>query len=519
MTVGNEPSVLAQYPTLTSSDRARQERIETAARARADSAFKAALPIIEKEEREGKPYVPWAHRPTDLPQASIPAFPGAEGGGMYTFGGRGGRALTVSTLADDGLGSFRWACEQGGARTVVFNVSGTIWLRSPVVIRAPYITIAGQTAPGEGVQIAGESVWIDTHDVVIRHMRFRRGGTDVARRDDALGGNPIGNICLDHLSCSYGLDENVSFYRHMYEGKKLPTVNVTMQDCLSAKALDLFNHAFGSTLGGENCTFVRCLWACNTGRNPSIGWNGVFTMVNCVLYNWMHRTVDGGDRTALYNIINNYYKPGPATPVDEPVRHRVVKPESGGAQPRRYGRVYCTGNVVEGDAVVSGDNWRGGVQVELEDGVGAREALMRVGSPFPMAGVTVLPAAEAYRRVLKEVGATLPRRDAMDERILDEVRSGRAWCAPDARPDTVGFARRLPADSYKLGIVTLPEQYGGWPLYGAWKPWEDSDADGIPDEWERRHGLNPNDGSDANRYTGSGYTNLEIYINGIGIRD
>ena len=207
---------LAQYPKLTKEDVAREERVKRIAEAHSDSAWEVAWPTIEKESREGRPYIPSARRPTDLPQAAIPSVPGAEGGGMYSFGGRGGKVLTVTNLNDDGPGSLRWACEQGGARIIVFNVSGTIRIKTPIIIRAPYVTIAGQTAPGDGVQVTGETIWVNTHDVVVRHMRFRRGETDVARRDDTFGGNPVGNIMLDHLSCEYGLDENISFYRHMF---------------------------------------------------------------------------------------------------------------------------------------------------------------------------------------------------------------------------------------------------------------------------------------------------------------
>ena len=163
-------------------------------------------------------------------------------------------------------------------------------------MEAPYITIAGQTAPGDGVCIAGETFNIDTHDVIVRHMRFRRGQTLVTKRDDSFGGNPIGNIMIDHSSCQWGLDENISFYRHMYqphkeeERRKLPTVNVTIQNTISAKALDTWNHSFGSTIGGENCSFMRNLWASNAGRNPSIGWGGVFNFVNNVVFNWWYRT-------------------------------------------------------------------------------------------------------------------------------------------------------------------------------------------------------------------------------------
>ena len=277
----------AQYPKITADVQRASDSLLNVARIHSDEAWAKALPVIEAEAKQGKPFIPWAAKPDDLPQADIPAFPGAEGGGKYSFGGRGGKVIVVTNLNDDGPGSFRWAVEQGGARIVVFNVAGIIRIKTPVIIRAPYITIAGQTAPGDGVCIAGESVWINTHDVVIRFMRFRRGETWVGRRDDAIGGNPIGNIMIDHVSASWGLDENMSMYRHMYNdstGKpaedKLPTVNITIQNSIFAEALDTWNHSFGSTLGGENCTFMRNLWANNTGRNPSIGWYGTFSGVN-----------------------------------------------------------------------------------------------------------------------------------------------------------------------------------------------------------------------------------------------
>ena len=238
----------AQYPQVTEEANHYADSLGQIAKAHRDSVWQIALPIVIQEAKKGRPYVPWASRPYDLRQATIPAFPGAEGGGMYTFGGRGGKVLTVTNLNDSGPGSFRWACEQGGARIVVFNVSGIIRLQSPVTVQAPYITIAGQTAPGEGVCIAGETFEINTHDVIVRHMRFRRGRTSVWSRDDSFGGNPVGNIMIDHCSCEWGLDENISFYRHMFslgDGKervKTPTVNVTIQNTISAKALDNWNH-------------------------------------------------------------------------------------------------------------------------------------------------------------------------------------------------------------------------------------------------------------------------------------
>ncbi|RZK36282.1 MAG: polysaccharide lyase, partial [Hymenobacter sp.] len=310
----------AQYPSIPPEVQKASDALMTEERRQSDIAWNKAYPIIKKEAAQGKPYIPWAARPIDLPQAPVLAFPGAEGGGAHTFGGRGGRVLVVTSLEDRGPGTLREACEQGGARIVVFNVAGIIRIKSPLIIRAPYITIEGQSAPGDGVCIAGESVWLNTHDVLVRYMRFRRGETNVGRRDDAIGGNPVGNIMIDHVSASWGLDENMSMYRHMYNDstgiaeQKLGTVNITIQNSIFSEALDTWNHAFGSTLGGENCSFMRNLWADNAGRNPSIGWNGVFNFVNNVMFNWVHRSTDGGDYRAMFNIVNNYYKPGPETP-------------------------------------------------------------------------------------------------------------------------------------------------------------------------------------------------------------
>ena len=537
----------AQYPDLTSEASAKISQMKRAWAEHSDSAWQVAFPIVVEEAKAGRPFVPWASRPYDLPQAKIPAFPGAEGGGMYTFGGRGGKVLTVTTLADDGPGSFRWACEQGGARIVVFNVSGIIRLKSPIYVRAPYITIAGQTAPGDGVIIAGESFQVDTHDVIVRHMRFRRGETNVMNREDSFGGNPVGNIMIDHCSCEWGLDENISFYRHMFDmhdGKakrKSPTVNVTIQNTISAKALDTWNHAFGSTIGGENTTFMRNLWADNTGRNPSIGWGGVFNFINNVVYNWVHRTADGGEYSTMSNFISNYYKPGPLTPKEGAISHRIVKAESRsqGLFPyKQFGRVYATGNIMEGNERVTRDNWDGGIQTADKDGDmdETEKAVMRSNEPFQMPFVSIMGAEQAFNWVLQNAGATVPCRDIVDQRIMDEVRTGKPYYVENYEKkvkdnpygDTWGLSpksqnedglfkyRRLPKDSYKQGIITDPRQMGGYPEYRAWQPYKDTDMDGMPDEWETANGLNPNDASDAQKdCNGDGYTNIEKYINAI----
>lgn len=509
----------AQYPDIPKDVQQASDSLMKAAVKHSDSAWAIAYPIIEKEGREGKPYIPWASRFDELPQADIPAFPGAEGGGKFSFGGRGGKVIVVTNLNDDGPGSFRYACEQGGARIVVFNVAGIIRIKTPVIIRAPYITIQGQTAPGDGVCLAGESVWINTHDVIIRYMRFRRGETWVGRRDDAIGGNPIGNIMIDHVSASWGLDENMSMYRHMYNdstGKiedKFPTVNITIQNSIFSESLDTWNHAFGSTLGGENCTFMRNLWANNAGRNPSVGWNGVFNFVNNVVFNWVHRSVDGGDYRAQFNIINNYFQPGPATP-NNTVGHRILKPESGRSKLKEkfYGRAYVNGNVMQGFPAITKDNWNGGVQIEEEDNAGKYLANIKWSKPLMMPKITILDANAARTYVLTNAGATLPKRDAVDTRIVKQVATGKIEFDPNVKlPETQFKHRRLPIDSYKQGIITDPSQVGGYPDYKG-TPYKDSDNDGMPDDYEIKNNFNPKDPGDAPKISASGYSNIEVYL-------
>jgi hypothetical protein len=473
-------------------------------------------PKIEAWAKKGKPYIPSASKPDDLPQALVPAFTGAEGAGKFSFGGRGGKVYVVTNLDDSGPGTLRQACEAAGPRMVLFNVAGIIHLKKRLTILAPYLTIAGQTAPGDGVCVAGKSVLVDTHDVAIRYMRFRRGETNVFDRDDALGGNPIGNIIVDHCSTSWGFDENLSMYRHIYSPKngqpdqKLPVVNITIQWCISSEALDTWNHAFGATWGGRNTSFHHNLFASNTGRNPSIGMSYDFNFVNNVLFNWRHRTVDGGDQLSLFNCINNYYRPGPKTP-EGPIRYRILNPagRTTKTDPKpQYGKAYVTGNFVEGNEKVTADNWAGGVQFKAGGTEEAPEAPpeaqvrqliqnVRSDKPFPMASVRVQTATDAFESVLARSGANLPRRDPVDTRIIEEVRSGKVtYQAGD-------------------GIITDIRQVGGYPDYkGA--PARDVGPDGIPAWWKTQYGLNPNDPSLASKdLKGDGYTIIEKYLNGL----
>jgi len=521
----------AQYPRISSEIASEAQARQAAAEKRSDEAFAKAMPIIKEWDAKGKPYLPGAAEPKDLPQAKIPAFPGAWGGGMYSFGGRGGKVLVVNNLNDSGPASFREACEAGGPRIVVFNIAGIIKLKDKIRIRAPYITISGSSAPGDGVCIAGNTVELETHDVIIRHMRFRRGNTWVGDRNDSIGGNPTGNIMIDHVSASWGLDECMSMYRHMYDhdnnsatpALKLPTVNITIQNSIFSEALNTYNHAFGSTIGGLNSTFHHNLWACNGGRNPSVGMYGDFTFVNNVLFNWVHRTVDGGDHRSHFSIINNYLKPGPATPKGAPISYRLLKPESERSKTvfDNFGKTYVNGNIVEGNERVSKDNWDGGVQPESRAPVATVLPTIRT-NVFPHAPLNIQAADKAYEAVLASAGATLPKRDAVDERIIRTVRTGEvtANVSPNDKVDfsTVGFSQQVIdgiLEKVPKGIITHPSQVGGYPDYKG-TPYADADNDGMPDNWETRHGLNPKDSSDASQdLNGDGYTNIEDFINGL----
>ncbi len=533
--LGVASAALAQYPQIDPAVQATADAPRKEAAKQTEAAWEAAQPVLKEWEAKGKPYIPWAANPGDLPQAKIPAFPGAWGGGMYSHGGRGGKVFVVTSLEDSGPGTLREACLAAGPRIVVFNVAGIINLKTRISIRAPYITIAGNTAPGDGVCVAGESFELDTHDVIVRHMRFRRGSTDVTNRNDSIGGNPIGNVMIDHVSASWGLDECMSMYRHMYsppdgsKDLKLATVNITIQNSIFSEALNTYNHAFGSTIGGYNSTFHHNLWASNAGRNPSVGMNGDFAFVNNVIFNWVHRTTDGGDHLSYFNIINNYWKPGPATP-DREISHRMLKPESrrGKNIPKEFGKAYVNGNIAEGNDKVNADNWDGGVQIEadeLDKGMTLEDTLakIKVDQPFPHAPLPVQPAKDAYETVLANAGATLPVRDPVDTRIINSVRSGEVMkpnITEDITPrlEAIKFSAERIANIKELahkGIIYDPSLVGGYPEYKG-TPHADADSDGMPDAYETKIGLNPNDASDAaGDVNGDGYTNIEGFIYGI----
>ena len=466
----------------------------------------AAAPIQEPEPAMAPPM------PFLMPY-DVPAFPGAWGGGMFATGGRGGKVIAVTNLNDSGPGSLRAAIDAEGPRIVVFRVAGIIPLESNLDINNPDITIAGQSAPGDGVCIANHSLNINTRNVILRHLRVRRGNPLGSQGSDNIGGNPVGQIIVDHCTASWGRDENLSLYRYMekqlVDGKEIrvknPVRNLTVQYCISSEALGP-GHEFGGTWGGQDATFHHNLFACNSGRNPSIGMSGEFDYRNNVLFNWGHRTMDGGDETSLVNVINNYYKPGPATRKNMLSTIARIEQRDQNSPKRQFragdwypktatrpGKWYVAGNIVAGYPEVTADNWQG---MKLQGGDGTL-AQAKVLTPFEGWPVNQQTALEAFDEVLAKVGATLPRRDAVDQRVTKMVRTGEV---------TTGN-----------GILLNPDQVGGYPEY-SFSPDDvpaDSDEDGMPDAWEKEHGLDAASAADGSIDSdGDGYTNVEEYLNG-----
>ena len=442
---------------------------------------------------------------------SVPAFPGAEGYGAMTRGGRGGKVIIVTNLNDSGPGSLRQACEAEGSRIVVFAVSGTITLEKRLRISNPYITIAGQTAPGDGICIRKYPIGIYTSEVIIRYIRVRLG--DEATDDaDAISSRYNKNIILDHVSASWSIDETVSIYH---------CENVTIQWCLISESL--YNaghvkgvHGFGGIWGSNRSTYHHNLLAHHTSRNPRFASGcGYNDFRNNVVYNWGYNSAYGGEKQqkdderfnfAVINIVANYYKPGPATRPGKS-SYRIVNPSSNNSD-NNFGKWYVADNVVHSSPAVTTDNWNGGVQPQGGD---AHITGLRLHQPFDATPINQQTAEEAYAAVLESVGAALPKRDAIDARIVDETRNGYATY----EGATYKSKRRVPDESQKCGIIDSQEDVGGWPHLKSLPAPLDSDADGMPDAWEKRYGFDPHHASNASEDTDNdGYTDIEEYLNG-----
>lgn len=438
------------------------------------------------------------------------AFPTAEGYGKYTVGGRGGKVYEVTNLNDSGEGSLRAAVEAEGPRTVVFRVSGTIDLKRALSIKNPYITIAGQTAPGDGICIKRYPLNIGADEVIIRYIRVRLGN-ETGNDTDAISCRYRKNIILDHVSASWSIDETMSVYH---------CENVTIQWCMITESLFNSNHVkgshgFGGIWGSNNSSYHHNLIAHHSSRNvrwASGGGNNDYR--NNVLYNWGYNSSYGGEKQQVgnpkfssfkINFVSNYYKPGPATLAGE-VSYRIVNPSYRGEND--YGMWYVANNVMEGNEKVSADNWNGGVQPK-----GGEKMLkkFRLDTPWNSMKINEQSPEEAYKTVLANAGCTLPKRDVIDNRIVDEVRNGYATYEGASYKKL----KKVKDTSKKTGIIDSQEDVGGWPLLKSAPAPADSDHDGMPDEWEKKNGLNPNDPADGNTVNEDGYTNLEKYLNSL----
>ena len=437
------------------------------------------------------------------------AFPGAEGFGKYTSGGRGGKVFIVSNLNDRGEGSFREAAEAKEKRFIVFAVSGTIHLESKLTIKGD-ATIAGQTAPGDGLCIADQPVALGGDNIIVRYLRFRMGDkyqsqagkVDGSGGDDAFGGSKRKNIIIDHCSISWSTDECFSVYGGDSTTLQWNLISEPLNYSYHFEAgdKDFEHHGYGGIWGGSHLSAHHNLFAHCVSRNPRfngtrLGATKEFVDYrNNVIYNWGSNNVYGGE-AGEYNVVNNYYKFGPST--NKSVRFRIVNPSR--TETLGFGKFYVDGNYVDGSDDVSINNWLG-----IDMGNGATETDKRnavMNAAFPSEKTTTQLAKEAYEAVLKNAGASF-KRDTLDERIINDVKNGTGKFI-DVQG---GFPH---GTAYELTV-------NAWPVLKSLPAPTDSDKDGMPDEWEKKNGLNENDASDASKTSlHSFYTNIEIYINSL----
>lgn len=437
----------------------------------------------------------------------LPVFPGAVGFGSTTPAGRGGAILEVTSLDDDGPGTLREAVQTPGPRSIVFRTSGTITLKTHLEIHQPFLTIAGQTAPGDGILINGAGIVIFTHDILIQHVRVRPGAfADIQPEhndsiailgQDAGANNDAFHIVLDHVSASWSEDEVLSsgFGAH----------DLTISWSIISEALDQARHDKGSHSAGlllsddTNCVSVHhSLLAHNAFRNPLLSGGGRHDIANNVMYNWrdIATEISPQNRIMQTNLVANCYLPGPSSNRDireaiyhtgDPGRYIVDATEllAGAGQPN----LFVQGNhaphrpdETANEWAIVGNGWDGALAPET----------FRVMQPFGAPTIPLLAAADACTLVLDGVGALRPRRDVVDSRVIDDVRQG------------------------KGRIIDKPEDVGGFPVMNAAAPEPDTDHDGMSDAWEMQNGLNPNDATDAVLDADSdGYTNIEHYLHSL----
>ena len=466
--------------------------------------------------------------------AQQPAFPGAEGFGMFTTGGRGGAVYHVTNINDSGAGSFREACNKSGTRTIVFDISGTIFLKSELKLKNGNVTIAGQSAPGDGICIANYPFVIACKNVIIRYMRFRLGNealkiNDTAHEGDGLGGMDLENVIIDHCSVSWSIDECLSVY-----GSK----NLTVQWCIASQSLNNAGHSkgahgYGGNWGGSGASYHHNLMCHHISRTPRLGprpstqTDERMDLRNNVIYNWIDNGVYGGEGMNV-NIVNNYYKPGPETKsgtknkriaaigirTSEYTKHNTSSPNQWDVMWHVWGDFYVDGNVNSKNSDVTNDNWTYGIYNQIDNSsvdntfTDATKDTIRLEKPILYEQVTTHSAAQAFTQVLDYAGASL-HRDALDEVMVSDARYGTTTYTGN------GCKKGIINSQDDLKPANASSDWTPWPLLYSTTAPLDTDKDGIPDEWEDVNSLNKNDINDGKIIASNGYTHLENYLNSL----